>query len=341
MVQAMPDNISVAHQELGQKPKAGDGGMHLKALLTSVTVIMAVFCMVPVAGAQPKAADGPPAIASRNEETLELPDLPAGSDASPSADMHPSAKSGNGNASGLPPAVTTPSVPGISRAAPDNTAKSSYPAPSGVVEIPSAANIVKPPVVVNTRPPGYDADMTLMFSADDMYKVTHMLKLYDSYEEHKHSDAAQKDDLSDLFGNQPAPASEIVPLPNLYLGSIVYYSPESWSISINGSIILSSDNLPAKEFYVGRISRREVEIIWKPAAIEQAYDIMGQITGNGKALPDEVIIDRAHSLIKLRMRPNQTFVIRELAIREGLIKSEPVLPGTRKELAPPPPATSH
>ncbi len=302
-------------------------------ILTFAMVSIAAFCMAPLADAQPKSPETVPANSSKSEEVLELPDLPAASSApvptKPGGASPGSSSVGAALPALAPPVSVSPPTPIIS--APQNVA---IKPPPPLVNVPAPVSANPPamstaaqaaagthPPDVNARTADYDANMTLMFSGDDMYKVTQMLKLYDSYEEHKQGEAPQKDNLSDLFSSQP-PAGEISPVPNLYMGSIVYYSSGNWYVSLNGRIITSAGNAPGKEFYVSKISRKQAEIVWKPAAMEQVYDIWNQVTGDGKNLPDNIALDRANGAIILQMRPNQTFVIRALAIREGLIKPD-------------------
>lgn len=162
-----------------------------------------------------------------------------------------------------------------------------------------------------------------MFTPEEMAAVTKMFAVYDNYDEHKPT-TTTKDDLIDIFGNTPQPTvaePKVVKLPNLYCGSIVYYSPQTWLVTINGVKLIAAKNNPGSEFFISEISRREIVVVWKPHSLNDVPDKWNQKTDNGKNLPQDINVDVANGTITLNMRPNQTFIPDTLEIREGLIKS--------------------
>lgn len=170
---------------------------------------------------------------------------------------------------------------------------------------------------------------SLMYNKDDMDIVLQALDLYD------HSARAQKDNAApkkDFLGNllstlkhDDTPQTAVpLPLPNLYLGSIVYYSPANWSVWINGRKLMNRNNGQDNEFYVGRLSRSEVELIWKPTSLLDTPEIWRQMTDDGTHPLPNITVDAENGRITLLLRPNQTFLPKSLAIREGLIKSASV-----------------
>lgn len=183
-----------------------------------------------------------------------------------------------------------------------------------IVQIPSATDALGTGQVPDPR-----ANLTLMFTEDDISKVEQALKIYDSYDEHKpvpvEATAPKPDIQDDIFASY-ATASP----PNLYLASIVYYSPKNWSIRLNDKRVNSSDNAVNNRFYISKISRKEVEIVWTPVSMSDVLNKWEQLTEGGKKSIPNVRIDNATNKIVLDMRPNQTFVINTLDIREGLIK---------------------
>ena len=169
----------------------------------------------------------------------------------------------------------------------------------------------------------HDPNLSLMFTPEEMAAVTKMFAVYDNYDEHKPT-TTTKDDLIDIFGNTPQPTvaePKVVKLPNLYCGSIVYYSPQTWLVTINGVKLIAAKNNPGSEFFISEISRREIVVVWKPHSLNDVPDKWNQKTDNGKNLPQDINVDVANGTITLNMRPNQTFIPDTLEIREGLIKS--------------------
>ena len=293
------------------------GNMFQKSVLT-FAVAVAGICCASVTHAQALPLGSASANTPKTEEILDLPDL-SGNSPALAVTPSPAGKSGSLIPPILPPAPAPALLPKkrlikqLPVPVPPVTSGdvSSAPAPPVVAEIPDSS----------PHPADYDTNISLMFSADDIYKITQMLKLYDSYEKHKQT----QNEISALFESSPSPVDETRPLPNLYLGSIVYYSSGIWYVSLNGSIITSASNLPSKEYYVSRISRKEAEIVWKPVSVEQVYGTWDHVIADGKKPLANITVDRTSGTIKLRIRPNQTFVTRDLAIREGLVRSESAL----------------
>jgi|GEM_PF-6078465 len=113
-------------------------------------------------------------------------------------------------------------------------------------------------------------------------------------------------------------------VPNVYLGSIIYQSPAAWLVSINARAITNINNSPDNEFYITRISRKAVEVIWHPKyfnLVQQDWDsIWGNTTEDNPKKPDpHITLDNNNSLVVLELKPNQTFVVDEAKIREGLV----------------------
>jgi hypothetical protein len=171
---------------------------------------------------------------------------------------------------------------------------------------------------------------SLIFSKENIHLIEQGLAIYDNSAAPKaigNTPSNNPDDLSALLNTlgsthtvNPEANTPPPPLPNLYLGSIVYYSPSYWSVWVNGFKLLNTHNSPGNSLYVTRLSRTEVELVWTPPTLQDTGLIWRQMTNNGaKPLPD-IAVDEAKGKITLHMRPNQTFLPRSLAIHEGFIK---------------------
>lgn len=167
---------------------------------------------------------------------------------------------------------------------------------------------------------------SILFSKRDLDVLKGFLAMYDNPAsiQKVEAPAEKKDDLLSLLGDikQPGEKQEAapLPLPNIYLGSIVYYSPSQWSVWINGKKIVNRFNAQTNEYFVRRIANGEVEIVWRPASLLDTPGLWKQLTNNGKDPLPNIEVDEAQGQITLRLRPNQTFLPRSLLIREGLIR---------------------
>jgi len=166
---------------------------------------------------------------------------------------------------------------------------------------------------------------SLMFNKDDMNLLLQALDIYDHSARPQKSDGEPKKDflngLLDTLKHDETPGAAPLPLPNLYLGSIVYYSPANWSVWINGKKLVNRSNQESNEFFVIRISRSEVELVWRPSSLLDTPETWRQLTDDGAHPLPGIEVDAEKGKITLQLHPNQTFLSKSLAIREGLIKS--------------------
>jgi len=292
-------------------------------------------------------AQTPPSSAPKTEETLELPGLPGSTPpATPSQPAAPGAPAAVQTPHAMPP---TP-LPNITQLPPNPTASASpvapMPTPPVTMPTPTTPQPALPPIptpatsnlpvvptpaktVENESAPRMNTiGATIMFTAEEMNTINQMLKIYDSYDPKKPTQGGPKDDFSDILTGikteqKEAPERQVErPLPNVYLGSIVYQSPKQWMVSINGELITSENNSTKKEFYIFAVSRKEVSLMWHPRSLGDFPQRWEQKTNNGAKLLPRVWFDAEHNAIRLDMHPNQTFVISTLAIEEGLVKPE-------------------
>lgn len=199
--------------------------------------------------------------------------------------------------------------------------------------MPQPANMMNEPKILKVNKNGVEekilqepinvySNFSIMLDIKDMETViTPGLTLYDSYT--NQLDTAKKgegisDDLTGLLESlkvQNEPRKTIRPLPNLYLGSIVYYSPTNWSIWVNGKKLTNTVNKESNAFYLKSITRSEVVLVWKPSTLQD----MEKTWQDKTQKPAGVILDSPNRTLTLTMRPNQTFIPNTLEIREGLI----------------------
>lgn len=293
--QAIVENVPVKPQEILELPAVPEN-------------------TVPAPAAKPQPAMLPPTLPAAGQGITQQA-LPG---ANPSIPVIP-AMPGSGNQVKLP---QKPDIPGPDIPSQENNNIAVLPIPKA-----SAENIIIPgtvPVPVDSKAQAdYNTNMTLMFSGEEMAVLAQIIKAYDSYEPNNQNTQA-KDDVKDILtglSDKSVTANDVMVPQNLYLAGIVYYSSSNWLVTLNGRIITSSSNAPGNEFYVSQISRKEIELIWKPVAptlMGELLDKWNQLTDNGKKTIANITI--SNGTIKLKLHPNQTFVPTDVAIREGLVR---------------------
>jgi hypothetical protein len=185
---------------------------------------------------------------------------------------------------------------------------------------PPAIELMEEPILI-------DPGMSLMFNPKDMHTlVIPSLALYDKAGSQMSSSGADQssgnDDLTGLLeslkGKGETKEKEVEqPLPNIYMGSILYSSDASWSIWLNGKKLTNKVNSAANPIYVESIDSSQAQIVWKPAS---AIALNKIIREHKNATPDTLSIDAEKGRLTFTLRPNQTFVPSLLAVLEGLIK---------------------
>jgi hypothetical protein len=179
------------------------------------------------------------------------------------------------------------------------------------------------------KPIAVDNTFSIFFSEKDMRTViAPALELYDKTIKTESSDETKNqqggEDLSKLLesfkGKEPAKEAE-KPLPNIYLGSILYYSPDNWAVWVNGKKLPSHFNNPANVFYVTRISRTEATFAWKPQNFRGMGQLWGEKSARPETTPKNVAVDVSAKTVTLTMHPNQTFIPSTLKIAEGIVFS--------------------
>jgi hypothetical protein len=178
------------------------------------------------------------------------------------------------------------------------------------------------------EPVHIDDSFSLMFSNQDMETIVlPSLELYDRFKSQgtqtQDGGSTAGDDLTGLLESlkiQGETKQTTQTLSNIYLGSIVYYSPENWSIWLNGKKLVHRINAVSNPLYVSSIDRTHAVLVWKPAILMNMGKLWDEKSMSPDTLPKDVVVDAANKMVTLTMRPNQTFVPQTLTIYEGLVK---------------------
>lgn len=99
--------------------------------------------------------------------------------------------------------------------------------------------------------------LSLMYSDEETRKIQEAL---DAFKDGKPLiDKTQNTPIEDETAESPP---EDNAKSYIYLGSILYSSPNKWSVWINDHKISSSNNKPSNELYIKSINEDEVNIVW-------------------------------------------------------------------------------
>ncbi len=104
----------------------------------------------------------------------------------------------------------------------------------------------------------------------------------------------------------------------LYLGSVLYYSPQDWAIWINDVKVASNDNHPKKEFFVRAIDSESVKVRWSLGISKWKI-----LTGKNDDDQTPPVNADNQVVINFTLRPNQTYVLGTNSVVEGRVLVRP------------------
>lgn len=285
------------------------------------------------------------------KQAVPLLDLPVASPSPAPASAPPAAPASPAAALPATPAVP---APGTQPAVPPAAAPAPVPAPvpppaqEGMTLPPGSAPLASVPLPsgMMVQPFAVSRTLSVMFTRKDMETlVIPGLDLYASLVAEDQAKAAtQQEDLAALLQSLQIPAAiaavteqqqEPVSqrLPNLYLGSIVYYSQRDWAIWINGRKLSYAFNKPENVLFVKNISAESVTLTWRIPEAAKTDPTWQEMLRRKDKPGAGVAFDAGARLVTLRLHPNQSFVTPTLSLAEGLVKGSP--PATAEAQAAP------
>lgn len=144
-------------------------------------------------------------------------------------------------------------------------------------------------------------------------------------------------------GATTAQSARFYTYPQFFLDSIVYDSPESWIIWVNGVKITQDTPKENSDIQVVAIDQDKVKLEWAPAVMDKVTEVWNQVPN------DEIDVDTLRGRVSFTLRPNQTFSSYVMKVLEGrvlpvtvdttLIRKNPVT-STEEIPVPPPPASA-
>lgn len=143
-------------------------------------------------------------------------------------------------------------------------------------------------------------------------------------------------------GTTTAQSARFYTYPQFFLDSIVYDSPESWIVWVNGVKITQDTPRENSDIQVVAIDQDKVKLEWAPAVMDKVTEVWSQVPN------DEIDVDTLRGKVSFTLRPNQTFSSYVMKVLEGrvlpvtvdttLIKKNPV--ASIEEIPAPPPASA-
>lgn len=229
-------------------------------------------------------------------------------------------------------------------------------APQPATPEPAAAGPQEPEITARasnalseiTLPPLVGWSGSLMYSLEDQRRLRNILKLYEAFKAGKIEKPSATGEGDALDSNIEALLNEkqiIKPPPPppapQYLSSIIFHTPQKWSIWLNEEKISSLGERPEVPEIVS-VQKTMVELAWPLAVIRESVPDWEEMIAEKRRDPllrrylADYRIDGAADRVIFRLRPNQTLMPADFELVEGRVVAAPERPTASQPPAAPP-----
>lgn len=157
---------------------------------------------------------------------------------------------------------------------------------------------------------------SIMADSEEMKKINQAFKLFSQGKEYmtdRNDDSLSAKDRETIKDERLSAEMRLIEEKSkTYLGSILYFSRNTWSIWLNGIKLTSDSNDKESEFYVEKISGKKVDFVWR-ISVSKWKILMS--TGDETLNPK--VSDTSEVVIKFSLRQNQTYLLRQGKVVEG------------------------
>lgn len=173
-----------------------------------------------------------------------------------------------------------------------------------------------------------DSDLSILFLPTQIERMKSAIR---SYESISHDTVAPVPMAPTDVSSTVSEIKEPLVYPVFYLASIVYHSPNDWSLWMSGRKITSGKN--ETDVSVLSISPNSATFIWRPSYSDTllrrdraAAYADATAYKNRLATSQSASLDKETGSIKFTLRENQTFVVGYFKIFEGFVESPGLAP---------------
>jgi hypothetical protein len=177
---------------------------------------------------------------------------------------------------------------------------------------------------------------SLFFAPDELQKYLEVIELFEKngatsmIDPNMIADPELRETLKKVQGEEEKKEEPII-YPYYHLGSIVYYSPLHWLVSINGITITAQTNKSENELFVRSIRPNRVSFLWKPQE-ERIVPSLRQKLTQKLIAPENLkhrqvvrrdglpVILSDREVISFSLEPNQLFYSEYMMLYEGTQK---------------------
>ncbi len=150
-----------------------------------------------------------------------------------------------------------------------------------------------------------------MYNSEEMQKINKAFQMYRQGEEYIVEDEKIEEGGDDK--NQFTEELKIIEEKSrIYLGSILYFSKNNWSVWINDKIISSDNNKPSNELFIRSINGKKANIVWSLSPSKWQILMGKNLEENDSRVNKNNLI-----IVKFSLQNNQSFLLKENKVIEG------------------------
>ena len=152
---------------------------------------------------------------------------------------------------------------------------------------------------------------SIMHNSEEMQKINKAFQMFKQGEEYIIEDEKNEEnsDNEDQFSEESKIIEE---KSRIYLGSILYFSKNNWSVWINDKIISSDNNKPSKEIFIRDLNGKKANIIWSLSPSKWQILMGKSLEENDSRVNKNNLI-----IVKFTLQNNQSFLLKENKVIEG------------------------
>lgn len=151
---------------------------------------------------------------------------------------------------------------------------------------------------------------SVMHNAEEIRKINKAFKMFKQGEEYVIEDAKNPEkEREEKFSEELKIIQE---RSKIYLGSILFFSKNNWSIWINDKVISADNNSPLNEIYISAVNGKKADIIWSLSPSKW------QILMDKSLEENDPLINKNNMItVKFSLQNNQSFLLKDNTVIEG------------------------
>lgn len=151
---------------------------------------------------------------------------------------------------------------------------------------------------------------SIMHNAEEIKKINKAYNMFQQGEEYIVEDENKVEEKTD---NEKSQELHIIKEKSkVYLGSILFFSSQNWSVWVNNKLISSDNNSPTNEIFIKYINGKKARIVWSLSPSKWQILMGKNLSENDPRVNSSNMVTTEFSL-----QNNQSYLLKENSTIEG------------------------